>query len=213
MLGKIGQVPIGAGFSNNKTNTKNLYPKDRLTNFLNLDTSNKKDIHDFCAKYLVIPRNLTQGWQNALKEEQDKIKPLADKVINKTITKKELELINKEIASSSNKLTFISQKEIINLNEQIEGFEPGDGTYGKGGLFKNNKTQHVIKVNQNHNSIVSLWQDLANIILSKSKLKHCLECGLFFISSTKAPNKQYCSIYCQERRKSRRTYHRNKKLK
>lgn len=78
-LERICSVKIGVGFKGEKRST-DLYSRDRLTAFLNLNTSNKDSVHDFCDRYLVVPRDLTQGWSEALKTEQEKNRHIAKQV-------------------------------------------------------------------------------------------------------------------------------------
>lgn len=210
-LGRIGSVKIGAGFKTNKRKPSNLYPKDRLTSFLNLNTSNKESILAFCDKYLIIPRDLTQGWIIALKSEQEKIRPIANKVVSGQIDQESIDKINKELGSISIKLTHIDDNQIISINEQINGYEPGEGEYGQEGFERSDSTIHPIKVENHGNSLTSLWQDLVSVLIAKTKLKNCAECGLFFIPNRRVPNQRFCSELCADRYKKRKAYRKSNK--
>lgn len=205
-LGRVGPVNIGAGFKSSKGNLSDLYPRDRLTEFLNLNTSDKGSAHAFCDKYLIVPRDLTQGWINGLKNEQAKIRSIANKVVSDQIDKACIDLINIELGSNTTKLTYISDDQIILINEQINGYEPGEGEYGQEGFERTGKNLHLIKVENHGNSLASLWQDLANVLIAKTKLKNCMECGLFFIPNRRVPNQKFCSELCADRYKKRKAY-------
>ncbi|OGD84122.1 hypothetical protein A2572_03280 [Candidatus Collierbacteria bacterium RIFOXYD1_FULL_40_9] len=210
LLGRVGPVKIGVGFKENKR-SPDLYPHDRLTSFLNLNTSDRESTHAFCDKYLIVPRDLTQGWLNALKTEQEKIRPVADKVASGQIDQKSIDQINVELDSISTKLVYITDNQIISINEQINGYEPGEGEYGQEGLERTDKNLHFIKVDNHGNSLTSLWQDLANVLIAKTKLKNCMECGLFFIPNRRVPNQKFDSELCADRYKKRKAYRKSDK--
>lgn len=207
--GLIGPVTIGSGFRTEK-NRQNLYPKDRLVVFLNLDTSKEESVYSFCGKYLLIPRNLTKGWVNSFKEEQQKAKAIVRKIAEGDLTKETINTINQELESITTKLTLLDNGKIILLNEQLEGYEPGEGDYGIEGLHRN-KDKHLVKVERHKNSLSSIWQDLANLLLKQSNLKNCAECGLFFIPNKRAPKQKFCSDLCRDRYTKRKNYRRKKK--
>ena len=45
------RVSFGGGFKIKNDNQRNLYPKERLSEFLNVDPNNEIDVRNYCSKY------------------------------------------------------------------------------------------------------------------------------------------------------------------
>ena len=94
-IGRFGQVVLKHG----------VFPREKLVDFLNVNTGSEKQVMDYCKKYSFIPiGDLTNGWTKAFEHIQKPIKEFISKIQTNSLTFQDLELLNSQLSGIKTQL-------------------------------------------------------------------------------------------------------------
>lgn len=189
------RVSFGGGFKNRSASQKMLYPKERLSEFLNIDPSNELDVRNYCSKFTLIPRDLTKGLLIGFCIEQEAIKQVLENYKSGALNNKGIDKINSEL-SVYPKVRLTSNQSLSDINKSMGS----DNT----SLSNNPKTVHLLKTEHHLSTVSSLWSDLVEYFMTQQKIRECVDCGKFFVLEN--PKKIFCDDSCRDRYKKRKNY-------
>lgn len=179
---------IGGGFNAQPGGYKRLYPQERLLKFLNVDINNKNEINNFCNKYSFVPRDIRKGLSAGFKIEHFALKHVVDRALRGELTNSDLRKINTVINTIETKIDNVSVDGLRNINNLI----------GRDYLSpKCNKLKYLTKLRGHKGTVVSLWEEAVNQIISNQQIRSCASCGQYFEISKQAPSHIYCSSTCR----------------
>jgi hypothetical protein len=181
------------GFPINRSSQRNLFPRNTLTAFLNVDIKNPSEIDKFCGDYNYLPSGDLDKFYRNFSQEQKSIKNIANKLVDSSLSSNDLLKINKYLTKVHPQLIQVTGKEINEINKELGGIEE-----------EINKQSFFTLSNVNMSTNVSLWYELARRIEAKD-LSQCLNCGKFIIISKSTQHKKYCDDYCKN------SYHQRKR--
>lgn len=209
-LSQIGPVKIGNGFEAQGKRQRNLRPKNSLAEFLNVNPDNTKEVMQYSQEYKWIPTgelvNFSIDWIKKFKEDQSQIKEIYLKWKDNNLTEQDIDLINSKLKGAIDfRVALISEKSIIQTNEELQNKLPGDNLYFN--INNSTRKRHIIRTKKYASSTSVLWDELLDIMTENSKLKNCLNCGIFFIPTKRSKNQKYCSNTCTNNHGQRKRYH------
>ncbi len=204
-FGKIGIFDLKKGF---KGTGSPAYPKERLVAFLNVNSDNQDEIKKFGEDYKFVFLPIGSTYKADFDKYRDPIKEIADYYSrNKDLKEGHITLINEQLSKIKYEFVATTKDEILEtnnlLNPNPESFEVEK---------KLTKNRYFAFVSHHSDFYLSIWEDLAKVIVREQEFGRCANCGSYFVTDPKGHDRKYCSPECQERYKKIRKY-RLKKIK
>ncbi|HCR35935.1 hypothetical protein A2130_00215 [Candidatus Woesebacteria bacterium GWC2_33_12] len=189
------RVSFGGGFKIKNDNQRNLYPKERLSEFLNVDPNNEIDVRNYCSKYTLIPQDLTGGLLAGFAIEQRLIKQILENFKSGKLTEENIKKINSEIKIYPSFKVF-SKRDLSEFNKSLGR----DDSI----LANHSNDKILLKVSTHQSTFSSLLSDLVEHFISEQKIRECVDCGKFFVLEN--PKRLFCDDSCRDRYKKRKKY-------
>lgn len=208
-IGVFGQVVIKEG----------MFPREKLTDFLNVDPTDEKDVLGYCKKYSFIPTgDLTNGWAKAFEHLQKPIKELIEKIQTNNFTLADLEFLNSHIDGIKTILKPASLGELYlrnylmpykyksqDKNNAGESTNPMPEEYNplehkKYRQVDNSQKLDLTKIHieariKHPSSLTQLYEEVALFLLNKRTIKNCEFCGRYLLITRKT--RKFCNDYCR----------------
>lgn len=208
---KLGPVQIRTGGWFIKKETAKKYAmSEKLLNFLNVDIENEYDVEKYCKDNGYVPLDLSEGWIEGFKREQQPVKEIAIKIVRGKITNNDIEEIANRLRNVVMKIRVLSEAQLEQLNEDLYQLKK-DKEYYKV-IDYDGENKYLIYVPYYSTSVETMWGCIYSTLKSNRPLKMCRDtfrCRRFFIPNSKSPNQQFCTPECENRFNHRVTY--NKK--
>lgn len=180
---KIGPIKFYGGYQSNPVK-KLIYPPERLSAFLNVNTNKYAEIRSFCNLYVFLPPKIySSGLKEAFKEEQQKLLRVYKNYKKYgRFSDKDLVIINSYLELTKPKVLETKSSNLKSYNKYIATGETNLPDKNGGYLIKVFKS----------NAISTLWEDFVNQVLNSQKLGECLNCGKFYTSESFHKRKFCC---------------------
>lgn len=181
-----GIVRLGRGYPVNKPEQKYLVPRNRLTEFLNVNTLDKKAVQDYCSQYKFIPNDLENGLVAGFESFQNQIKEIVDRATDKTLTQEDLDYINKQVDGIHPKIVFFNEVEMKDFNINVNGvdFEFYD-------IKRQNKEKNTTEIRAFPSIQSTICWDVMNYVIDNRQYRTCPFCSAYFLVTRN--DKVYCS--------------------
>lgn len=211
-MAKFGPIKVRTGGWFVKQGTiKNLSLSERLVDFLNVDPINEYDIDKYCEKTGYHPLDISSGWAEGFKAEQQPVREMADKIVSGKIGNSEIDEIAQRLKNVVMRARVLTEAQLENLNEDLYLLNKKSGDYYKI-LDESGDKKYLIYVREYITPIDVMWGSIFSSLQTTRPLKKCKDtfrCTRFFIPSLKNPNQDYCTPEHENRHKHRMVY--NKK--
>lgn len=192
IVARIGPVNVySGGYLIPKDEISKTLRENRLLEFLSINPNKANEVNDFCRKYAFIPNDISNGWINAFKKVQDKIRKIILKMDNEGLTQEDFDFIeNERITILKQKPVLLNKKQFKELNTTLQ--EINGNLEVEDQVQKEAPHDYLIEVNVHNDSISSIWDELYSYIKSKQTIRKCVECKLFFRVNKRSPWQKFC---------------------
>jgi hypothetical protein len=208
IVGRIGPVIIrNNGYFVDPLNLHSRHTKDRLLEFLNVDSTNKTAVDVYCEENAYIPKDISSGWLTAFQQEQNEVKQIAEKISQGKIGNNEIDFIIKKLRDMPIKYQSLTEKELARLNVNLFWLNEESRLETNQHPDPANLSKHPVRVKNYISSQHLIWDSLLSIINQKRPIRQCadmLTCRRFFFPHKRRPDQKYCTPECEDRARSRR---------
>lgn len=189
-------IKIGSSYGTRRSFAK------AVRELLVIDPKDEEQAYAFSNKYLLIPRDLRNGFLKGFYREYKEVINIANKFYSGTLNIKEKNRLNKYLKSINLQFTTFNKEQMLKMNlalgedTNIAVMQPAVNAYFKTKTIKGNWRV--------------FYEELITQLSSKQKVRRCYMCSKLFLIIPRGKHQKFCGDTCRSKFNKRKT---RKKLK
>lgn len=198
-IADLGPVTLWTDINPGQEENKivNTLVSDLLFDFLNVNSDDIDEIDSFCKIHKYLPKDISNGWQNGFRQEQNEVAEFIKKHKNDLIKLPEMQLLASKLTGVTKEAKLFSNKQLLSINKKLYLLHKNRETYDKPHL---NETWHIIFVPCFNNIQSEIWYQISELLKTKRPIRQCedyFRCRRFY--SPIKSNQRFCTEACRKR--------------